>query len=143
MVPKTDYIMCVSPDKKKCGAIPVTTGSQRHCSFRWLLTSGGWRSGRKSPYKAMRPGTRTDGIKSYGYRQRPRCHSIRRCRLSVFSIAHRRVAVNGCQCLHRHLLTAYRRQDCKTAPPLTAFAEEKQKNGEYTHELVYSPFVVI
>ncbi|WP_419501483.1 hypothetical protein [Barnesiella intestinihominis] len=21
-----------------------------------------------------------------------------------------------------------------TAPPLTAFAEEKQKNGEYTHE---------
>ena len=33
---------------------------------RWLQSSDEWRSGRKSPYPAMRPGTRTTAIQSYG-----------------------------------------------------------------------------
>lgn len=36
--------------------------------------------------------------------------------------AHRRDAINGCQCLHRHLLTASSPTARKTAPSLAAFA---------------------
>ena len=39
---------------------------------RWLQISDEWRSGRKSPYQAMRPGTRTTAIQSYGLGQRLR-----------------------------------------------------------------------
>ena len=58
----------------------------------------------------MRPGTRTADITVLWYQAASPMPTIRRWRLSVFSIAHRRDAVNGCQCLHRHLLTALRRQ---------------------------------
>lgn len=82
----------------------------RHFSFRRLQTSGEWRSGRKNPCEAMRPGTRMNANTVLWYQAASSMPTIRRWRLSVFSIAHRRDAVKGCQCLHRHPLTAYRRQ---------------------------------
>lgn len=57
-----------SPDKKEVcrntgdNEVPIL----RHCSFRRLQLSGEWRGGRKNPYQAMCPGTRTGGIQSYG-----------------------------------------------------------------------------
>lgn len=42
---------------------------------RWLQSSDEWRSGRKSPCEAMRPGTRITAQQSYGIRQRKRVFS--------------------------------------------------------------------
>lgn len=75
------------------------------------------------------PGTRTTAIQSYGDGQRLRCHSIRRWPLSVFSIAHRRDAVNGCQwTCPPSLVDGISPQTRKTDPSLTAFSEKL--NGE-------------
>lgn len=76
--------------------------------FQVAATSGEWRSGRKNPCQAMRPGTRMNANTVLWYQATSPMPTIRRWRLSVFSIVHRRDAVNGCQCLHRHPLTAYR-----------------------------------
>lgn len=73
---------------------------------RWLQSSDEWRNGRKSPCEAMRPGTRTAAFTVLWYQAASPMPTIRRWRLSVFSIAHRRDAVMGCLCLHRHLMTA-------------------------------------
>lgn len=78
----------------------------RHCLRPWVQTSGEWRSGRKNPCEAMRTGIRTAAITVLWYQAASSMPTIRRWQLSVFSIAHRRGAVKGCQCLHRHLLTA-------------------------------------
>lgn len=79
----------------------------RHCSFRWLLFKR--RVAERSKNSIQSNASRNTDRRHLVLwcRQRLRCHSIRRCRLSVFSIAHRRVAVNRCQWLvHRHLSTA-------------------------------------
>ena len=57
-----------APIKKKCAAMTEICKT-RHCDtvlFGGCCSSGEWGGGRKSPYPAMRPGTRTGGIKSYG-----------------------------------------------------------------------------
>lgn len=57
-----------APVKKKCAAIPETMKS-RYCgavlSGGCNQVAGGGEVG-KSPYEAMRPGTRMGGIESYG-----------------------------------------------------------------------------
>ncbi len=66
-----------TPVKKKCGAIPETFRS-RYCATvlsGGCRSSGEWRGGRKSPNKAMCPGTRAYGIKS--------------CRVCIVSDAYR------------------------------------------------------
>lgn len=108
---KTKIGTVTAPVKKKCAAIPETMKS-RYCS---TVLSGGCNQaagGGKVGKVLMRQCVPEHGraALSLMVKAASRCHSIRRCRLSVFSIANRRIAVDGCQWLvHRHTLTAYRR----------------------------------
>ena len=83
--------------------------ANRHSLRLVAANSDEWRNGRENPCEAMRPGTRTTVNQSYGIGSVSDA-TRRRWRLSVFSIAHRRDAVKRCQCLHRQLLTEYRRK---------------------------------
>ena len=107
------------PSPGKASLWYADNAGRRHItvSARGLLSSGKWGSGRKNPYQARRKRTRMNGRESQRLHQRSRCLP-RRCSAG----AHRRDAINGCQCLHRHLLTASSPTARKTAPSLAAFA---------------------